>query len=238
MNGSNVKFMPSEKIVKFWPTSIALDIFNKTIYFLDATTDQLLSTDYDGIDNADEHYKPNLMKHATDFAIESGTLLWTDRRAGGLLQTPLYHQANSSSFVYKPRNRFVGHVAVITATNQPRFKSRCYHDNGTSFCQKDEFCIHLPKTEDSSEMNCWRPLSKSNNTFKCTDDSWWIPVSWKCDGQDDCTNGSDEVNCHEICKENQFLCKNETIALHCIPNSLLCDDHYDCADSSDEADCN
>ncbi|KAK6630230.1 hypothetical protein RUM43_015023 [Polyplax serrata] len=49
-----------------------------------------------------------------------------------------------------------------------------------------------------------------------------IPIEWRCDGQSDCSDGSDENGCSN-CRPNQFQCPNG----HCVDSS----------DGSDEAKC-
>lgn len=59
-----------------------------------------------------------------------------------------------------------------------------------------------------------------------------IPVSWRCDGQNDCPDNSDEVGCPK-CQEDQFKCQSG----ECIDRSLVCDGTTHCGDGYDEADC-
>ncbi|XP_052758612.1 low-density lipoprotein receptor isoform X9 [Galleria mellonella] len=79
------------------------------------------------------------------------------------------------------------------------------------------------RTCTSSEFRC--------KTGRC------IPLSWRCDNEKDCSDGSDEEpgTCTTVrsCPEHKFVC---TIG-YCIPASWQCDYEADCPDGSDEHQC-
>ncbi|XP_011297971.1 low-density lipoprotein receptor-related protein 6 [Fopius arisanus] len=59
-----------------------------------------------------------------------------------------------------------------------------------------------------------------------------IPATWKCDGQTDCPDGSDELGC-PACGHDQFRCQSG----QCIDVSWVCDGTPQCQDGMDEAHC-
>lgn len=79
-------------------------------------------------------------------------------------------------------------------------------------------------------MNC--SDSCPNNGFRC-DNGFCINNLFVCDGQNDCSDHSDEKEsvCSKMaCPPSRFRCKNNK----CIQKSVLCDGIDNCGDNSDE----
>jgi hypothetical protein len=82
----------------------------------------------------------------------------------------------------------------------------------------------------------------TSDEFKCDDKSRCIDIKWKCDGDFDCGDHTDETsNCThshthseepEVCNPtSEFKCLTSG---ECIHKSWQCDGDPDCTDSSDE----
>ncbi|KAG8443235.1 hypothetical protein GDO86_011877, partial [Hymenochirus boettgeri] len=81
-----------------------------------------------------------------------------------------------------------------------------------------------------------------NNTFTCAYVKECVQLDAQCNGTEECTDGSDEVNCPTVspstapslqCKESELQCANG----NCVPAMMWCDGVPDCLLGEDEQNC-
>ncbi|KAG8188529.1 hypothetical protein JTE90_004764 [Oedothorax gibbosus] len=80
-----------------------------------------------------------------------------------------------------------------------------------------------------------RPPGSCSRTEATCQNGDCIPWEYACDGDFDCTDRSDELNCDYQfqCQPNEFQCDNKK----CVLKVWRCDGDNDCADNSDEKSC-
>uniref|UniRef100_A0A8C5IGC5 EGF-like domain-containing protein n=1 Tax=Junco hyemalis TaxID=40217 RepID=A0A8C5IGC5_JUNHY len=254
MDGSNRNIFITSKTV-LWPNGLSLDIPAKILYWVDAYYDRIEMVYLNGTDRKIVYEGPEL-NHAFGLCHYSNFLFWTEYRSGSIYRL---EQASKAVSLLRNERPPIFEIRMYDAQQQQVGSNKCRVNNGGC----SSLCLATPRgrqcacAEDqilgSDSVTCQAnpsyipPPQCQPGEFACKNNRC-IQERWKCDGDNDCLDNSDESNstcsgedpalpsgslrrAPRTCSPNQFSCASG----RCIPISWTCDLDDDCGDRSDES---
>ncbi|XP_046432202.1 sortilin-related receptor-like isoform X1 [Neodiprion fabricii] len=248
LDGSNVKRLFNDKTVE-WPNGITIDHIAERIYWVDAKLDYIGSSDLDG-----QRFKKILanderLAHPFAVAVFKDNMYWDDWKQSMIFVADKDHGLGLTNVF----GQLVGLMDLkVFAHSVQVGTNRCANSTCSHIClgaPNNEFsCLCPYGMEMTSSGNCTCPggitpylnstcprvaSTCSANQFYCNNNIC-IPELWKCDGDNDCGDNSDEMHCKRAsCEPNHFACDKDK----CIPKYWVCDFDIDCKDKTDELNC-
>ncbi|XP_075055508.1 prolow-density lipoprotein receptor-related protein 1 [Mixophyes fleayi] len=240
MDGTNRSIFVTSKAV-LWPNGLSIDIPNKILYWVDAFYDRIEMVYLNGTSRKAVYEGPEL-NHAFGLCHYGNFLFWTEYRSGSILRLD-----QVSKVVTHLRNERppIFEIRMYDAQQQQVGSNACRVNNGGC----SSLCLAVPGSRqcacaedqilDDDGVTCngnpsyIPPPQCQPGEFACTN-SRCIQERWKCDGDNDCLDNSDEAPdlCHQhTCPSDRFKCENN----RCIPNRWLCDGDNDCGNGEDES---
>ncbi|XP_039721688.1 prolow-density lipoprotein receptor-related protein 1 isoform X2 [Pteropus medius] len=244
MDGSHRDIFVTSKTV-LWPNGLSLDIPAGRLYWVDAFYDRIETVLLNGTDRKIVYEGPEL-NHAFGLCHHGNYLFWTEYRSGSV------YRLERGTGGAPPT------VTLLRSERPPIFEIRMYDAQqqqvGTNKCRVNNggcssLCLATPGSRqcacaedqvlDTDGVTCLAnpsyvpPPQCQPGEFACAN-SRCIQERWKCDGDNDCLDNSDEAPalCHQhTCPSDRFKCENN----RCIPNRWLCDGDNDCGNSEDES---
>lgn len=254
MDGSNfTRILTWEQDIA-WPNALTIDYFTDRIYWADAHLDYIAFTDLEG---RNRHIVLSGAKvpHVFALSVFDDYVYWTDWNLKAILRANKFTGNDIQTLrntTHRPYDVHINHrLRQIPYTNP------CGDTNGGC----SHLCLLSPPPE-STYLNIEGYIEEGAPSYKCAcpnqfylardsktcianctagqhrcggSDEKCIPWFWKCDGEPDCKDKSDEPSTCPArhCRAGTFQCAN----LNCTPSATICDGSDDCGDNTDEQHC-
>ncbi|XP_030279710.1 low-density lipoprotein receptor-related protein 1-like isoform X1 [Sparus aurata] len=239
MDGSHHQVFLTSKTV-LWPNGLSLDIPQGILYWVDAYYDRIELV-YLNTTERKVVYEGQELNHAFGLCHYKQFLFWNEYRGGSIYK--LDHVTKT--------------VTLLRNERPPIFEIRVYdahQQQGSNVCRVNNggcssLCLAIPDGRscgcaDDQILDVDNVTCKANPSYvpppQCQPGEYacknnrCIQERWKCDGDNDCLDNSDEGPelCHQhTCPADRFKCQNN----RCIPLRWLCDGDNDCGNDEDES---
>uniref|UniRef100_A0A671R237 Low-density lipoprotein receptor-related protein 1-like n=1 Tax=Sinocyclocheilus anshuiensis TaxID=1608454 RepID=A0A671R237_9TELE len=241
MDGSNAGILLTSKTV-LWPNGLSLDIQQGILYWVDAYYDRiemvlLNTTERRTVFEGQELNHPFGLCHYKNF------LFWNEYRSGGIYKLD---QNTKKATLLRSERPPIYEIRTYDAQQQQITGSNvCRANNGgcSSLCLltptgrscacADDQILDTDNKTCKANPSYVPPPQCQPGEFACKNNRC-IQDRWKCDGDNDCLDNSDEAPelCHQhTCPADRFKCQNN----RCIPLRWLCDGDNDCGNDEDES---
>ncbi|KAF2902543.1 hypothetical protein ILUMI_03643 [Ignelater luminosus] len=247
LDGTNIKVLFSKPEVQ-WPNGITIDHIAERIYWVDAREDYIGSSDLHGGRFKKIIKNNTLVSHPYAIAVFKDNLYWNDWKQNAVFSADKDHGVAIKLLL---NQRLLMDLKVYTRSMQegtnacanascsyfcvgaPKQSYTCLCPDGMEMVNGE--CLCPGKIQPFRNMTCPSIANTCSKEHHICNNGICIPNGWRCDGEDDCGDGSDEAHCApQTCDPNYFACKDNG---KCLPHYWRCDYERDCTDGSDEFNC-
>uniref|UniRef100_A0A8D0DF55 LDL receptor related protein 1 n=1 Tax=Sander lucioperca TaxID=283035 RepID=A0A8D0DF55_SANLU len=241
MDGSNRNVFLTSKTV-LWPNGLSLDIPQGILYWVDAYYDRIEMVHLNNSSERKTVYEGQELNHAFGLCHYKHFLFWNEYRSGSIYKLDT---STGTTTLLRNERPPIFEIRMYDAQQQQGSNvCRVYNGGCTSLClaipggrqcacAEDQILDPADNTSCKANPSYVPPPQCQAGEFACKNNRC-IQERWKCDGDNDCLDNSDEAPelCHQhTCPTDRFKCKNN----RCIPLRWLCDGDNDCGNDEDES---
>ncbi|XP_055591990.1 sortilin-related receptor-like [Uranotaenia lowii] len=252
LDGTDIKILFTKPDV-VWPNGVAIDYIAERLYWVDASKDYIASSDLNGKNFVKVLQQDSRVAHPFAVAVLKDLMFWDDWKMNSVYSADKDHGIMINLIANEMMNsmdlKIFGH-SVQEGTNGCGNGNKCSHicvgapkGGHTCLCpdgmEKDTQgqCLCPGGAKPFANNTCARSGSTCGAKFFDCKNNICVPLIYKCDGDDDCGDKSDEDGCpvdKPPCPPYMFTCKSDK---QCVPKYFVCDYDRDCLDGSDEQNC-
>ncbi|XP_078803799.1 low-density lipoprotein receptor-related protein 1 isoform X7 [Oryzias latipes] len=240
MDGSNRNVFLTSKTV-LWPNGLSLDIPQGILYWVDAYYDRIEMV-YLNSSGRKTVYEGQELNHAFGLCHYKHFLFWNEYRSGSIFKLDT---STGTTTLLRNERPPIFEIRMYDAQQQQGSNACRVYNGGCSSlclaipggrqcaCAEDQILDPADNTSCRANPSYVPPPQCQPGEFACKNNRC-IQERWKCDGDNDCLDNSDEAPelCHQhTCPTDRFKCKNN----RCIPLRWLCDGDNDCGNDEDES---
>ncbi|KAF5890990.1 low-density lipoprotein receptor-related protein 1B-like, partial [Clarias magur] len=240
MDGSHRQVFVSSDVL--WPNGLSLDHAAETLYWCDAFHHRIERIHFNGTLRT-VLYVGTELEQPFGVSHYHGYVFWVDHANASIFRLDVssgdvrrLRRETPPLFglqVYDPQKQ-KGNNACVLQRGGCGVSALCLAVPGgrVCACADDQHLLKDNLTCSASAVSSDRKQCGPDE-FQCRNQRC-IQLMWRCDGDDDCSDGSDEeaqLCSNRSCPLDQFKCQNS----RCIPKKWLCDGADDCGNNHDES---
>lgn len=219
------------------PGPLAIDIEGNKLYWADSRLNRIECSDLSGGNR--KNLVDQDVSNPRGMAIFGNFLYWIDKQQHVISRVEKTTGKNRSFIqgrLESLSDLLVARDLVSEDLNHPcaKDKGECSHICVPDNAGKARCSCPLDLMLKLDDKTCADPPTCSPEQFTCeSGELHCIPTVWRCDGTNECADGSDEKGCPICHTHDEFKCDID----HCISIKHVCDGEAQCLDHTDESNC-